>query len=74
MSQVQEPEMQIQLRKCFTDHTIAAESLPSEMPLEGKTSIMSKRNVLLQKVMHYIDTELNPASKNIIDNSKDDYD
>ena len=34
---------------------------------------MNKRKVLLVKVKHYIDTELNPASKNIIDNSKDDY-
>ena len=34
---------------------------------------MNKRKVLLLKVKHYIDTELNPASKNIIDNSKDDY-
>ena len=33
---------------------------------------MKKRKVLLQKVKHYIDTELNPASKNI-DDSKDDY-
>lgn len=34
---------------------------------------MNKRKVLLLKVKHYIDTELNPASENIIDNSKDDY-
>ena len=43
------------------------------MPLEEKTAIMNKRRVLLLKVKHYIDRELNLASKNIIDNSKDDY-
>ena len=59
--------------KFFTDHTIVAEPLPSEMPLEEKTAIMNKRKVLLQNVKHYTDTELNPASKNVIDNSKDDY-
>ena len=50
--------------KCFTDHTIVAETLPSEMPLEEKTAIMNKRKVLLQNIKHYTDTELNPASKN----------
>ena len=34
---------------------------------------MNKRKVLFLKVKHYIDTELNPASKNIIDNSKYHY-
>ena len=68
MSQVQEPEMQVQLRKSFYRPYIVA-----EMPLEEKTAIMNKRNVLLLKVKHYIDRELNLASKNIIDNSKDDY-
>ena len=42
------------------------------MPLEEKTAIMNKTKVLLQKAKHYIDTELNPASKTI-NNSKDDY-
>ena len=73
MSQVQEPEMQVQLRKSFYRPYIVAEPLPSEMPLEEKTAIMNKRKVLLLKVKHYIDRELNLASKNIIDNSKDDY-
>ena len=34
---------------------------------------MNKRKVLPQKVKHYNDTELNPVSKNIVDNSKGDY-
>ena len=59
--------------KFFTDHTIVAEPLPSETSLEEKTAIMNKRKVLPQKVKHYNDTELSPASKNIVDNSKGDY-
>ena len=59
--------------KLFTDHTTVAKPLPSEISLEEKTTIMNKRKVLLQKVNHYIDRELNRASKNIFDNFKDDY-
>ena len=52
---------------------MVAKPLPSEMPLEEKTAIMNKRKVLFQEVKHYIETTLSPASKKIIDNSKDDY-
>ena len=60
-------------RKSFTVHRTVADPLPSKMPLEEKTAIMNKRKVLLQKVEQYTYTELKPVLKNIVDNSKDDY-
>ena len=57
----------------FTDHTIITETLASNIAAYVKVSLMEKRNKVLGKVKEYIDTNLNPSTKNFHDLSQDSY-
>ena len=60
--------------KFFTDCTIVSEPLPSNMSECEKQKILETRHSILNKVKDYIDCNLNPRKRNIIDPSKDDFD
>ena len=57
----------------FTDHTVIAEPLASNVAADAKVSLTQKRNKVLGKVKEYIDTSLNPSTKNFYDPSRDSY-
>ena len=50
--------------KLFSNQTIVAKPLSSDMPGNMKHSVLSKRKDILSKVKEYINNHLNPASEN----------
>lgn len=50
----------------FTDDTIIAEPLISNISANVKEGFMGKRNEVLGKVKEYIDTNLNPLTKTLL--------
>ena len=57
--------------KFFSNQTIVAKPLPSDMPGNMKHSVLSKRKDIFSKVKDYINNHLNPAKVNFYDSSKD---
>ena len=57
----------------FTNRTIIAVPLPEDLPLETKTVIVEQCDLLLSKVKEYIDTNLDPRKRNILNPQKDDF-
>ena len=51
------------LGKFFTNRTITAQPFSDSLSVDEKNEIMGSRKLLLKKVKHYIDTELNPSKK-----------
>ena len=59
--------------KFFTENTIIATPLPSDLSDEMKNSIVSERERILSKVKEYIDKDLDPKKRNILNPTKDDF-
>ena len=59
--------------KFFTDRTVISEPLLDDLPKHDKQRILEERNRLLGKVKDYIDSNLNPRKRNIIDPSQEGY-
>ena len=59
--------------KFFTENTIFATPLPSDLSDEMKNSIVSERERILSKVKEYIDKDLDPKKRNILNPTKDDF-
>ena len=59
--------------KFFTENTIVAPPLPSDISDEIKNSILSERERILLKVKEYIDKNLDPKKRNILNPTKDDF-
>ena len=59
--------------KFFTENTIIATPLPSDLSDEMKNSIVSERERILSKVKEYIDKDLDPKKRNILNSTKDDF-
>lgn len=57
----------------FTDRTIVAEPLHEDMPSSQKDHILSKRKEILNNVKEYINQNLFPKQRNIIDPLSDNY-
>ena len=57
----------------FTEKTIIAKSLYSELTNDEKQEDLAWRKTLLKKVRKYIDDNLNPAKVNVIDPTKDNF-
>ena len=50
----------------FTDHTVIAVPLSRDLPVDQRTHIIEQRKLLLSKVKEYIDTNLDPRKRNIL--------
>ena len=59
--------------KFFTDRTIVSEPLPSSISECEKQKILENRHCILSKVKDYIDNNLNPRKRNVIDPSREDF-
>ena len=59
--------------KFFTENTIIATPLPSDLSDEMKNSIVSERERILSKVKEYIDKDLDPKKRNILNPTNDDF-
>ena len=59
--------------KFFSNQTIVAKPLPSDMPENMKHSVLSKRKDILSKCKDYINNHLNQAKVNFYDSSKDTF-
>ena len=59
--------------KFFTAFNIIAQPLEDSVLEDTKRTKMQYRNAILKKVKNYIENELNPSKKNILDKTKDDY-
>ena len=57
----------------FTDHTVIAEPLASNVAADVKVILMQKGNKVLRKVKEYRDTNLNPSARNFYDPCQDSY-
>ena len=57
----------------FTEKTIIAKPLDSELTNNQKQRVLAWRKILLTKVKKYIDDNLNPAKVNVIDPTKDNF-
>ena len=57
----------------FTSKTIVAKPLPESMPFEERSDILKNRRHILDSVLGYINTNLNPGIINVFDPSRDDY-
>ena len=57
----------------FTDHTIIAVPLSKDISIDEKTHIIEQRKLLLSKVKEYIDTNLDPRKRNILNPQNDDF-
>ena len=57
----------------FTEKTIIAKPLDSELTNDQKQRVLAWRKILLTKVKKYIDDNLNPAKVNVIDPTKDNF-
>ena len=56
--------------KFFTEKTIVATPLPSDLSDEMKKSILTERERILSKVKEYIDKNLDPKKRNILNPTK----
>ena len=59
--------------KFFTENTIIATLLPSDLSDEMKNSIVSERERILSKVKECIDKDLDPKKRNILNPTNDDF-
>ena len=59
--------------KFFTENTIVATPLPSDLSDEMKNSILSEHERILSKGKEYIDKNLDPKKRNILNPTKDDF-
>ena len=57
----------------ITEKTIIAKPLDSKLNNDEKQEVLAWRNTLLRQVTSYIDDNLNPATVNVIDPTKDNY-
>ena len=57
----------------FTERTIIASPLCDNVSTDEKAEILQQRNTVLEKVKTYINEFLYPKKRNIIDQSKDNY-
>ena len=57
----------------FTDRTIIAKPLPSDLNDDEKNEILVWRENILSKAKNYIDNHLFPAKRNIVDPSQDNF-
>ena len=57
----------------FTDHTIIAETLASNVAADVKVNLVETRNKVPGKMKEYANTNLNPLTKNFYDPSQDSY-
>ena len=59
--------------KFFTDHTIIALPLQEDLPEDVRNSILNERERILTKVKQYIDSNLGPRRKNILNPFKENF-
>ena len=57
----------------FTEKTIIAKPVDSEISKDKKQEILIWRKAVLGKVKNYIDDNLNPAKVNVVDPTKDNF-
>ena len=57
----------------FTDRTIIALPLQEDLPEDLKNSILNERERILKTVKQYIDSNLDPRSKNILNPFKENF-
>ena len=55
----------------FSDHTIIAQPLASNIAVDVKVSLMEKRNNVLDKVKEYTNMHFNSSTNNFYDSSQD---
>ena len=63
-------EFRFSYGRYFTEKTIIAKPLDSQLSNHTKEEVLTWRNALLKKVKGYIDINLNPAKVNVIDPTK----
>ena len=59
--------------KCFTNHAITALPLQEDLPEDLKNSILNEQERILTTVKQYIDCNLDPRRKNIMNPFKEDF-
>ena len=59
--------------KFFTDHTIISIPLDSNLPEDVRSNILNERDRILGNVKEYIDNNLNPKQRNILNSLKKNY-
>ena len=59
--------------KFFTDHTIIGLPLLEDLPEDVRNSILNERERILTKVKQYIDSNLGPRRKNILNPFKENF-
>ena len=59
--------------KFFTTRSIIAQPLEDSVLEDTKRAKMQYRNAILKKVKNYIENDLNPSKKKLLDKTKDDY-
>ena len=57
----------------FTEKTIIAKPVNSEISKNKKQKILTRRKTVLEKVKIYIDDNLNPAKVNVVDPTRDNF-
>ena len=57
----------------FTEKTIIAKPVDSEISKDKKQEMLTQRNATLGKVISYIDDNLNPSKVNVVDPTKDNF-
>ena len=57
----------------FADHTIIALPLQDDLPEDVRNSILNERERILTKVKQYIDSNLDPRRKNILNPFKENF-
>ena len=58
---------------CFTEKTIIAKPVDSEISKDKKQEILTWRKTVLRKVKNYIDDNLKPAKVHVVDPTKDSF-
>ena len=66
-------ECRFSYSRFFTEKTIIAKPLDSELTNDEKQEVLAWRKTLLKKVKKSIDDNLNPAKLNVIDPTKDNF-
>ena len=59
--------------RLFTDRTIIVVPLPDELTEEEKATKLEQREILLHMVTEYINSNLDPKKRNILNPEKDDF-
>ncbi|XP_066934413.1 uncharacterized protein [Clytia hemisphaerica] len=72
-SKYRKNECRFQFGKLFCKRTILSEPLPEGLPETEKHDILVARNNVIQTVQEYIDTNLHPKKRNILDPDKPEY-